>query len=87
MVTGEGEGGMIGIESTVVRDAQGNVVQARNAIIQDHNCPGMFRAWVDDDDKAVFQVWHDADEASRLGFDGEGRQEEIAGWRGEKVGF
>lgn len=62
MITGEGEGGMIGIESIAVKDAQGNIVEARNAIIQDHNCPGMFRAWVDDDEKAVFQVWHDREE-------------------------
>jgi L-asparaginase len=89
MVTGEGEGGMIGIESTTVRDAWGNVVQTRSAIIQDHNCPGMFRAWVDDDDKAVFQVWHDSDKvlASRLGFEGEGRREEIGYCKGEKVGI
>ncbi|KAG8167752.1 hypothetical protein KVR01_003441 [Diaporthe batatas] len=77
MITGEGEGGMIGIESIVVRDAQGNIVEARNSIIQDHNCPGMFRAWADDDDKAVFQVWHDA----------EGRREDIPAWKGEKDGI
>lgn len=87
MVTGEGEGGMIGIESVVVRDAQGGVVQAQNAIIQDHNCPGMFRAWVDDDDKAVFQVWHDKDEGSKLGFHGEGWREDISAWKSEKVGI
>lgn len=87
MVTGEGEGGMIGIESVVVRDARGGVVRTKNAIIQDHNCPGMFRAWVDDDDKAVFQVWHDKDEVSKLGFCGEGRREDISAWKGEKVGI
>lgn len=86
MITGEGEGGMIGIESIVVRDAQGNIVQARNTILQDHNCPGMFRAWVDDDDKAVFRVWHDSDEASKLGFDGEGRREDVRACKGAKLG-
>lgn len=85
MVTGEGEGGMIGIESTVVRDAQGNTVRARGLILQDHNCPGMFRAWVDDNDKAVFQVWHDSDQVSKLGFDGEGRREDIRAWTGPKL--
>ncbi|KAK7696914.1 hypothetical protein SLS64_014080 [Diaporthe eres] len=85
MITGEGEGGMIGIESTVVRDVQGNIVQARNMIIQDHNCPGMFRAWVDDNEKAVFQVWHDSDEASKQGFDGEGHRENIWAWKEAKL--
>lgn len=84
MITGEGEGGMIGIESVVVRNGHGDVVQARNVILQDHNCPGMFRAWVDDDDKAVFQVWHDSDEASKLGFDGEGHREDIRAWKEAK---
>lgn len=77
MVTGEGEGGMIGIESVVVRDRDGKVVESRSEVIQDHNCPGMFRAWVDDHDKAVFQVWHEGADVMRLGFDGEGRSEDI----------
>ncbi|KAF2452830.1 nucleophile aminohydrolase [Lineolata rhizophorae] len=37
--TGEGEGGMIGIE----------FVDGRGKIAMDFNCGGMFRAWVDDD--------------------------------------
>lgn len=77
MVTGEGEGGMIGIENVVARDSQGNVVDCRSKIIQDHNCPGMFRAWVDDDDKAVFQVWHDDGGMEGHGFVGEGRREDV----------
>lgn len=83
-VTGEGEGGMIGIESVVVRDGEGVVVETRSEVIQDHNSPGMFRAWVDDNDKAVFQVWHESegDEIARLGYDGEGRPEDV---RGEKM--
>lgn len=90
MATGEGEGGMIGIESVVVRDAGGTVVEARTEVIQDHNCPGMFRAWVDDHDKAVFQVWHEkgeieSSELERLGFEGEGRKEDIGGFVREKM--
>ncbi|KAK2597513.1 hypothetical protein N8I77_012295 [Diaporthe amygdali] len=86
MITGEGEGGMIGIESIVVRDTDGNIVQTGNSILQDHNCPGMFRAWVDDDDKAVFQVWHDGSDVSKLGFRGEGRKEDVRDWADEKPG-
>ena len=77
MVTGEGEGGMIGIESVVVRDAEGNIIDGRSDIIQDHNCPGMFRAWVDDSGKAVFQVWHDGAQARDQGFVGEGCPEDV----------
>lgn len=77
MVTGEGEGGMIGIESVVVRDFEGGIVDCRSDIIQDHNCPGMFRAWVDDNGKAVFQVWHDDAQVIGHGFVGEGRREDI----------
>lgn len=77
MVTGEGEGGMIGIESVVVRDAEGSIVDSRSEIIQDHNCPGMFRAWVDNDGKAVFQVWHDGADMKGHDFVGEGRREDI----------
>lgn len=85
MVTGEGEGGMIAIESVVVRDGDGNVVETRSEVIQDHNCPGMFRAWVDDNDQAIFKVWHDSDGFAHLAFDGEGRSEDIKDWSGEKT--
>ncbi|KAK0710001.1 asparaginase [Lasiosphaeria miniovina] len=55
--TGEGEGGMIGIESVIVRDAEGTVVETRSNILQDYNCGGMFRAWIDDDGSAFARVW------------------------------
>lgn len=85
MVTGEGEGGMIGIESVVVKDGEDNVVETRSEIIQDHNCPGMFRAWVNDEGMAVFRVWHEGEEVAHLGFEGEGRTEEIRSWSGDKM--
>jgi L-asparaginase len=37
--SGEGEGGMIGIE----------LVGVEGKVVMDFNCGGMFRAWVDDD--------------------------------------
>lgn len=55
--TGEGEGGIIGIESVVVRDGEGRVVDARSEVLMDFNCNGMFRAWLDDDMKPVMSVW------------------------------
>ncbi|KAJ1328228.1 L-asparaginase [Microdochium nivale] len=57
--TGEGEGGMIGIESVVTRDTRtGRVVGVESEIIHEHNCNGMFRAWVDGEGKRKFQIWH-----------------------------
>lgn len=85
MVTGEGEGGMIGVEAVLVCNEDGRVVETRSEVLQDHNCPGMFRAWVDDDDRAVFRVWHKSDTtAAQSGFDGEGRRERIGDLVGEK---
>ncbi|KKA27701.1 hypothetical protein TD95_002369 [Thielaviopsis punctulata] len=55
--TGEGEGGMIGIESVVVRRGD-KVVFSQAQIVQDHNCGGMFRAWIDDDGKAVVRIFN-----------------------------
>lgn len=84
MLTGEGEGGMIGIESIIVRNGSGHVVETRSEIIQDHNCPGMFRAWIDQNDKGVFQVWHEGAEVAHMGFDGESRPEHLAACLPEK---
>jgi L-asparaginase len=47
--TGEGEGGIIGIDLT---DGKGTVVY-------DYNCGGIFHAWIDDDGQAKFQVFRD----------------------------
>ncbi|KAI1073789.1 N-terminal nucleophile aminohydrolase [Whalleya microplaca] len=81
--TGEGEGGMIGIESVVSRDEEGRVVGTRSEILQDHNCAGMFRAWIDDDGKAVMRIWP-TDEDKAQGrveiFEGEGRAEDVWRW-------
>ena len=55
--TGEGEGGMIGLECAVVRDGSGRVIEARSEILMDYNCGGMYRAWIDDHGKPVMSVW------------------------------
>lgn len=57
--TGEGQGGIIGIELVTEFDASGNVVRTRSEILQDFNCCGMFRAWIDDAGKPHAQVWRD----------------------------
>ncbi|KAK1633810.1 asparaginase [Colletotrichum phormii] len=58
-VTGEGEGGIIGIEIAVTRDEEGNVVGVRSEVLQDFNCNGMYRAWIDDDGKAYAKIYRD----------------------------
>ncbi|KAF3055057.1 putative isoaspartyl peptidase/L-asparaginase [Daldinia childiae] len=86
--TGEGEGGMIGIESIVSRDASGRVVSTSANILQDHNCGGMFRAWIDDDGKAVMRIFHPdrADESpSPTVIIGEGETEDVWRWIIDKV--
>ena len=45
--TGEGEGGIIGIE---LRHGKGSIVS-------NHNCGGMFRTWIDDDGKPQMMVF------------------------------
>ncbi|KAL7794338.1 nucleophile aminohydrolase [Trichoderma ceciliae] len=55
--TGEGEGGMIGIECVLIRDEDGEVVGVRSELLMDYNCGGMWRAWVDDAGRAVMSVW------------------------------
>ncbi|KAI0450214.1 L-asparaginase precursor [Xylaria acuta] len=57
--TGEGEGGMIGIESAIAVDKSGTVLYSRSEILQDHNCAGMFRAWIGDDGLPEMKIWHD----------------------------
>ncbi|KAJ4020303.1 hypothetical protein NW752_005411 [Fusarium irregulare] len=57
--TGEGEGGIIGIESVVVRDARGHVVETRSEILMDFNCGGMFRAWIDKEGNPQVSIFSD----------------------------
>lgn len=83
--TGEGEGGMIGIECVVVRDALGNVAETRSEILQDYNCGGMFRAWVDENGVAFARVFR-GDQEVPAAYVGEGRPEDPRAWRGEKLG-
>jgi L-asparaginase len=83
--TGEGEGGMIGIECIVVKDVDGRVVEGRSELLQDYNCGGMFRAWVDEHGVAVARVFRDDDNVPDA-YVGEGRPESSRVWSGEKLG-
>lgn len=56
--TGEGEGGMIGLEAVIIRDAMsGEIVETRGEILQDFNCGGMFRAWIDDSGQPTMRIF------------------------------
>jgi L-asparaginase len=57
--TGEGEGGIIGIEFTAVRNEMGDVVKSTSEVVLDYNCGGMFRAYVDEHGKALVRIWKD----------------------------
>ena len=57
--TGEGEGGIIGIECAIVRDGNGAVVETRSEILQDFNCGGMFRAWIGNNGEAQVRIWRE----------------------------
>ncbi|KAB5518874.1 putative 20S proteasome subunit alpha type 2 [Coniochaeta sp. 2T2.1] len=60
--TGEGEGGIIGIELVVIKDEEGNVVETKSEVVQDFNCGGMLRAWIDEDGCACFKAFREEDE-------------------------
>ncbi|KAI1481031.1 N-terminal nucleophile aminohydrolase [Daldinia eschscholtzii] len=86
--TGEGEGGMIGIESVISRDESGRVIAASASILQDHNCGGMFRAWINDDGKAVMRIFHPDRADTSLGemtIVGEGVTEDVWSWSADKA--
>ncbi|KAJ4305967.1 hypothetical protein N0V88_000757 [Collariella sp. IMI 366227] len=81
--TGEGQGGMIGIECVAVTDAKGNVLDYRSELLQDFNCGGMFRAWVDEKGVAFVRVFRE-DQKLPSSYFGEGRPENPRVWCGEK---
>ncbi|CAK7198245.1 hypothetical protein SEUCBS139899_000904 [Sporothrix eucalyptigena] len=60
-LAGEGEGGLIGIECVEVHESgeDSPVKEVRTAVIQDYNCGGMFRAWVDDAGEAQVRIFRD----------------------------
>ena len=55
--TGEGEGGVIGIEFTAFRNVREEVTRTESEIVFEYNCGGLFRAFVRDDGKAESRTW------------------------------
>jgi len=83
--TGEGEGGIIGIELTVVTDANGARKSAISHIVDDYNCGGMFRAAVDKHGKAVMRVWKPGQYKGLEAYEGEGKEYDLREWLDEKI--
>ncbi|KAK4170993.1 nucleophile aminohydrolase [Triangularia setosa] len=69
-LTGEGAGGIIGIEAVEVQDGKGKTLEMRCEILQAFNCGGMFRAWVDRRSHAHFRVWQ-KDQQTPYGYESE----------------
>lgn len=83
--TGEGEGGIIGIELTVVTDAYGQKKSAVSHVVDDYNCGGMFRAAVDKHGRAVMRVWKPGQHKGLEAYDGEGKEYDVRDWLSEKM--
>jgi len=73
--TGEGEGGIIGIELSVVEGEEGE-----GTIVLDYNCGGMFRAFVNEGGKAVMRVWKEGQYAGLDIYEGEGKEYDVGAW-------
>jgi L-asparaginase len=75
---------MIGIECVVTRNADGRVVETRSELLQDYNCGGMFRAWVDDNGVAFARVFRE-DREVPFSYADDGKGEDLRDWSGEKL--
>lgn len=76
--TGEGEGGMIGIECTVVKGRDGEIKETKSHVVLDYNCSGMFRALVTEKGKAVCRVWRKNQYEGLAGYEQEGKEYDLA---------
>lgn len=83
--TGEGEGGTIGVDCTVVIDANGEKKAVTSHVIEDYNCGGMFRAAVNKNGKAVMRVWRPGQYDGLEAYDGEGKEYDVRDWLDEKI--
>ncbi|TVY93177.1 putative isoaspartyl peptidase/L-asparaginase [Lachnellula willkommii] len=83
--SGEGEGGIIGVELTVHVDAHANKKSVISHIVDDFNCGGMFRAAVDKNGKAVMRVWKPKQHEGLEAYEGEGREYDLRDWLEEKM--
>jgi L-asparaginase len=84
--TGEGEGGVIGIELTLAVDEDLEKVKSLESdIVYDFNCGGMFRAAVGKDGKAVMRVWREGQHEGLDLYEGEGKKYDVRDCLDEKI--
>ena len=83
--TGEGEGGMIGIECAVVKGPDGEVRRTQAYVLAEYNCGGMFRATVNENGKAVARVWKEGQYKGLEGYENEGKEYDPRDLKGEKA--
>jgi len=83
--TGEGEGGVIGIELKLVRSADGEVKSAISECLDDFNCGGMFRAAINKHGKAVMRVWREGQHSGLEKYEGEGMEYDVREWLNEEM--
>ncbi|ELR05354.1 hypothetical protein VC83_09284 [Pseudogymnoascus destructans] len=83
--TGEGEGGMIGIECAVVKGPDGEVRGTGAYVLAEYNCGGMFRATVNEDGKAVARVWNEGQYEGLGGYENEGKEYDPRDLKREKA--
>jgi len=77
--TGEGEGGIIGLELQVVIDSNGEKVSASSYIADSFNCGGMFRAAVIANGKATMRAFRPGQPGLEK-FEGEGKEYSLEDW-------
>ncbi|PVH75492.1 N-terminal nucleophile aminohydrolase [Cadophora sp. DSE1049] len=83
--TGEGEGGVIGIEVTLVRSADGGIKSATSECLDEFNCGGMFRAAVNKHGKAVMRAWREGQYSGLEKYEGEGMEYDVREWLDEET--
>lgn len=82
--TGEGEGGIIGIECTVVKDKDGRIKSTVSHVVDEFNCGGMFRATVNKEGKAICRVWRPGQHERLEEYAVEGQEYNVEEWLSEK---
>ncbi|KAG9241606.1 nucleophile aminohydrolase [Calycina marina] len=81
--TGEGEGGMIGIELQVELDGH-RITKSTSRIAEDFNCGGMWRAKVGSNGKAVMRAFQ-IGQPGLENFKGEGQEYDLIDWFDETL--
>jgi L-asparaginase len=83
--TGEGEGGIVGIECTIVTDEDDEVAGSVSHIVEDYNCGGMFRASITMEGKAICRIWRPGQYESLDKYGEEGKEYDVLERLGEKL--